>query len=67
MASVEIIEPLSPIAPAIRFLESGEAISALTAIDPADSPATVTRFGSPPKAAIFDCTQRRAATWSSKP
>ena len=59
--------PLSPIAPAIRPLESGDAISALTEIDPADSPATVTRSGSPPKAAMFFCTHRRAATWSSNP
>ena len=36
---LEIIAPLSPIAPAIRPFESGEAISALTEIDPADSPA----------------------------
>ena len=42
-------------APAIRSLESGEAICALTAIDPADSPAIVTRCGSPPKAAMFFC------------
>ena len=51
-----IAAPLSQIAPAIRFLESGEAISALTEIDPADSPAIVTRFGSPPNAAMFFCT-----------
>jgi len=54
--------PLSPIAPAIIFFESGEAISALTEIDPADSPATVTCFGSPPNAAIFFCTHSSAAT-----
>ena len=47
--------------------ESGEAISALTEIDPADSPAMVTRLGSPPKAAMFFCTHRSAATWSSNP
>ena len=35
--------PLSPMAAAMRFLESGEAMSALTEIDPADSPATVTQ------------------------
>ena len=32
---------------------------------PADSPKTVTRPGSPPKAAMFSWTQRSAATWSS--
>ena len=41
--------------------DSGETISALTEMDPADSPAIVTRAGSPPKAAMFFCThsQRR--------
>ena len=38
MAGWRSSRPLSPIAPAIRPLESGDAISALTAIDPADSP-----------------------------
>ena len=37
--------PLSPIARANRPLASGEAISALTAIEPADSPAIVTARG----------------------
>ena len=50
-----------------QAFESGEAISALTEIDPADSPAMVTRFGSPPNAAMFFCTHRSAATWSSRP
>ena len=54
-------------APAIRSLESGDAMSALTEIDPADSPAMVTRAGSPPNAAMFCRTQRKAATWSSSP
>ena len=39
----------------------------LTEIEPADSPATVTRPGSPPKAAMFFRTHCRAATWSSNP
>ena len=56
-----ISAPLSPIAPAMRFFESGDAICALTAIDPADSPAMVTFFGSPPKAAIFFWTHCSAA------
>lgn len=32
---------------------------------PADWPNRVTLFGSPPKALMFSCTQRRAASWSS--
>ena len=41
-----ICAPLSPMAPAISPRESGDAMSALTAIEPADSPAIVTRpFG----------------------
>ena len=56
-----IIAPLSPMAPAIRPFDSGDAISALTEIDPADSPAIVTFFGSPPNAAMLACTHRSAA------
>ncbi len=63
--SVPITEPLSPMAPAIRSLDRGEAIWALTETEPADSPAMVTRRGSPPKAAMLSRTQRRAALWSS--
>ena len=46
---------------------SGEAIRALTANEPADSPKIVTLPGSPPKAAMLSCTHRSAATWSSRP
>ena len=53
--------PLSPIAPAIRPFDNGEAICALTAIEPADSPAIVTRFGSPPNFEILACTHFKAA------
>ena len=60
-------DPLSMMAPAIRFFESGETTWALTEIEPADSPAIVTLAGSPPKAAMFACTQRRAAFWSRRP
>src|SRR5512140_1321387 len=42
-ACVAMIDPLSPMAPAIHLRESGEAICALTEIEPADSPAIVTR------------------------
>ena len=59
--SVPNMEPLSPIAPAIKFLDKGETICALTETDPADSPAIVTRFGSPPKDAIFSLTHFNAA------
>ena len=59
--------PLSQMAPAIRPFDSGEAMCALTEIDPADSPAIVTRFGSPPNAAMFFCTHCSAATWSRRP
>jgi hypothetical protein len=65
--NVPSIEPLSPMAPAIKSRESGEAISALTDTKPADSPPIVTRCGSPPNAVMFSCAQRNAATWSSKP
>ena len=59
--SVPIKEPLDPIAPAMRCLASGETIWALTEVDPADSPAIVTRSGSPLKAWMLARTQRRAA------
>ena len=39
-----------------QALANGEAISALTENDPADSPKMVTLPGSPPKAAILSCT-----------
>ena len=42
-------------------------VSALTEIEPADSPAMVMRLGSPPKRAMLSRTQRSAATWSSRP
>ncbi len=51
--SVPNTEPLSPMAPAIKFLDKGDAICALTDAEPADSPAMVTRAGSPPKALMF--------------
>src|ERR1700731_1392343 len=45
--------PLSPIALAKRPRARGEAIWALTEMEPADSPKMVTLLGSPPKAAMF--------------
>ncbi|MNV49934.1 hypothetical protein D3C71_1419080 [compost metagenome] len=59
--------PLSIMARANRPLAPGIASSAAMLMLPADSPKTVTLSGSPPKAAILPCTQRRAASWSSKP
>ena len=61
------IAPLSPIARTKRPLASGEAISALTASEPADLPTIVTLSGSPPKAAMLRFTQYNAATTSSMP
>ena len=59
--------PLSPIAPRKNPLASGDAMSALTESDPADSPAIVTFSGSPPNAPIFFFTQRKPAIWSINP
>ncbi len=59
--------PLSPIARWKRPRASGDAISALTALAPANSPATVTWSGSPPKARMLRRTQPSAATRSSIP
>jgi hypothetical protein len=61
------IAPLSPMTPANTPLASGEAISALAASEPADSPAIVTLPGSPPNAAMLRLTHESAATRSSRP
>ena len=45
----------------------GVAISVVTALPPADSPKTVTRPGSPPKAAMLSRTHSSAAIWSRSP
>jgi len=45
----------------------GIAIRLSTEPPPADSPNTVTRAGSPPKAAMLRWTQRNAAIWSICP
>ena len=60
--ALEKYAPLSPMARANRPSVNGDAINALTENDPADSPKIVTCAGSPPKAAMFSRTQRRAAT-----
>ena len=65
--SAQMASPLARGLIAGAIGESGEASWALTEIEPADSPATVTRCGSPPNAAMFFCTQRSAAFWSSSP
>ncbi len=59
--------PLCAMARWNRPRAKGAASSALTDMAPADWPATVTRRGSPPKAAILRRTQRSAAIWSSRP
>jgi hypothetical protein len=46
---------------------AGSASRVDTLMAPADSPNTVTLPGSPPNAAMLSCTQRSAATWSSRP
>jgi hypothetical protein len=58
---------LPEIARVKRSLAPGAAIKVTTLFAPADTPAVVTLFGSPPKAAIFWLTQRNAAIWSSRP
>ena len=51
-----IAAPLADGAGDQPLLDSGDAICALTEIDPADSPAMVTFCGSPPKAAMLSRT-----------
>ena len=53
--------PLSAIARWKSPLASGDAVRLWTALAPADCPATVTREGSPPNAAMLSCTHRTAA------
>lgn len=55
------IDPLSPIAYLNNPFDKGEAICALTDIEPADCPAMVTLAGSPPKARMFFCTHTNAS------
>jgi hypothetical protein len=59
--------PLSMIPPLNRPRASGDVISAQIGQPPADSPAIVTRPGSPPNAAMLRRTHRSAASWSSRP
>ena len=65
--STEATVELSRITRRNRPSASGEAHSALTAAAPADSPASVTLSGSPPKAAMLSRTHSSAAIWSSMP
>jgi hypothetical protein len=58
---------LCAIARLTRPAAAGMASRAATEPAPADWPNTVTRSGSPPKAAMFSLTQVRAAIWSSRP
>ena len=59
--------PLCGIARRNKPRAAGAPSSAPTLWPPADSPATVTRAGSPPKAAMLSRTHSRAAIWSSRP
>ncbi len=59
--------PLCTTARANSPCARGMLSSELTLMPPADSPATVTRAGSPPKAATLSRTHSSAATWSSSP
>ena len=66
-ASVCAPAPLWVIACWNSPLATGMASRVVMLMAPADSPATVTRPGSPPNAAMFSRTHRSAATWSSSP
>ena len=57
--------PLSEMARLINPFASGDPTTAADMTAPADSPKTVTFFGSPPNAAMFACTHLRAAIVSS--
>ena len=59
--------PLCEIAPWKSPFARGDAQSMLTAMPPADSPKIVTRFGSPPNAAMLRWIHWRPATMSSRP
>ena len=59
--------PLSMMAALNSPRAGGELISAHIDQPPADSPAMVTRPGSPPNAPMLRCTHRSAASWSSSP
>ena len=52
---------------AIRPRASGDDSSRPIACEPADSPNTVMRPGSPPNAAMLSRTQRSASSWSRRP
>ena len=64
---VERAAPLCRIARRNSPRAPGRPAAGPTLCAPADSPAMVTRSGSPPKAAMFSCTHSSAAIWSSSP
>jgi hypothetical protein len=64
---IPIQAPLCAIARWNSPLAAGDPTSAAVMLAPADSPNTVTLPGSPPNAPMFCCTQRNAASASSKP
>ena len=59
--------PLCMITPRNSPRAGGEVSSAHIDQPPADSPSMVTLAGLPPNAAMLRCTQRSAASWSSRP
>jgi hypothetical protein len=59
--------PLCAITRLNKPFDKGDVINALTSSDPEDTPKIVTFAGSPPNAAMFLCTHRSAAIWSSMP
>ena len=60
-------DPLSSTALSKACAACGEVSNAQMLIDPADSPATVTLPGLPPKNAALCRTHRSAASWSCSP
>ena len=64
---MRLYEPLSMIAERNSPRVLGAVSSSDTDTDPADSPATVTRSGSPPNAAMLSRTHSSAAIWSRRP
>mmetsp|Transcript_11203 Transcript_11203/g.35582 ORF Transcript_11203/g.35582 Transcript_11203/m.35582 type:complete len:202 (+) Transcript_11203:639-1244(+) len=57
----------STIAAEKRPCEASDDRCTVVDMAPADSPKSVTRSGSPPKARALACTQRRASRWSPMP
>ena len=65
--AVAMQAPLSIAARLNNPAARGEATSMQVSTAPADSPKSMTRAGSPPKAAMLRCTHFSAAIWSMSP